>query len=129
MADGLFQHCDKDHGGTISWKEARACGAPKQFKPQFDEAAGKDGEVDRDEFIAECKKHTGLAEVEVTGPPCKRMAHHIWKHCDANGDKTISWKEAKGCGAPAQFKPQFTKAAGKDGELSRNEFMKACRAH
>ena len=127
MADAIYDHCDQNGDHGIDWKEASDCGAPKKWKPAFEHVAGKDGIVDKKEFVAACKAHGGLAEVE--GPPCKRMAHHIWKHCDANGDKTISWKEAKDCGAPAQFKPEFTKAAGKDGELSRKEFMKACRAH
>ena len=129
IAKAVWKHCDADKDGKITWKEASGCGAPDDFKPAFDHVAGKDGAVDHKEFMGACKAHGGKAQVEVEGPPCKRMAHHIWKHCDANGDKTISWKEAKGCGAPDEFHDDFTKAAGKDGELSRKEFMSACRAH
>jgi len=127
----ISKHCDKDGDKSISWKEAAACGAPKSAKGDFDDAAGSDGEVDKDEFMEECHKHMkgGLAEVSIEGGHCKRMAAAIWKHCDANGDKTISWGEAKGCGAPPQWKPQFEAVAGKDGEVDHKEFMAACKAH
>jgi hypothetical protein len=133
MAAAIWKHCDANGDKTISWKEASACGAPPQWKPKFDAVAGKDGEVDHKEFMAACKAHGGLAEeeveAEVEGGHCKRMAAAIWKHCDANGDKTISWKEASGCGAPPQWKPKFDAVAGKDGEVDHKEFMAACKAH
>jgi hypothetical protein len=127
----VTKHCDGDHDGSISWKEARKCGAPKQAKGDFDDAAGSDGEVDKDEFMEECHKHMkgGLAEVSVEGGHCKRMAAAIWKHCDADGDKTISWAEASACGAPPQWKPKFMAVAGKDKEVDHKEFMAACKAH
>jgi hypothetical protein len=35
------------------------------------------------------------------------MAQAIYQHCDKNGDHGISWKEARGCGAPKEAKPFF----------------------
>jgi hypothetical protein len=129
----VTKHCDKDHDESISWKEARGCGAPKEAKDDFEAAAGSDGEVDKDEFMEECHKHMkggkGLAEVSVEGGHCKRMAAAIWKHCDKDGDKHISWGEAKACGAPPAWKPKFLEVAGKDKEVDHKEFMDACKAH
>ena len=49
------------------------------------------------------------------GPSCKDMADGIFSHCDKNKDDELSWKEAKACGAPDDFKPVFHQFAGKDG--------------
>jgi len=55
MVDGLFKQCDANDDKKISWKEATACGAPAAFKPEFEAAAGDDGEVDKAELIAAFK--------------------------------------------------------------------------
>ena len=129
----IRKQCDANDDKTISWDEAKACGAPAEFKPQFDDAAGTDGEVSKGEFMKACKSHGGLAEVEeeeeMGKGGCKQIWRHIRNQCDANDDKTISWTEAKDCGAPEEFKPKFDHAAGTDGEVSRKEFMKACKNH
>ena len=57
IGEQILKHCDRDHSRTISWAEARACGAPKGWKKEFDRVAGKDGEVDGEEFLEECRKH------------------------------------------------------------------------
>ena len=57
VAMQIGEKCDKNGNEKISWKEAKACGAPREMKAEFDRVAGKDGEVDYDEFMAECQKH------------------------------------------------------------------------
>ena len=57
--------CDGDDDGKITWGEAKACGAPKSFKPAFLHVAGKDKAVDHGEFMAACKAHGGEAQEEV----------------------------------------------------------------
>ena len=38
------------------------------------------------------------------GPDCGDIADQVFDHCDKNGDDNLSWKEAKACGAPDDFK-------------------------
>ena len=52
----IGEKCDKNDNEKISWKEAKACGMPREMKPEFDRVAGADGQVDYDEFMAECQK-------------------------------------------------------------------------
>ena len=130
IADKIYEHCDKNGDHGISWKEARGCGAPKKWKPAFLHVAGKDGIVDRKEFVDACEAHGGLAEVEAEEDmDCGDIADKIYEHCDKNGDHGISWKEARGCGAPKKWKPAFLHVAGKDGIVDRKEFVDACEAH
>merc|ERR1712062_223509 len=75
------------------------------------------------------KKLRIMMNMRVRRAGCKNMARAVWKHCDKDGDKRISWKEASGCGAKPQFKPQFDAVAGKDGLVAHKEFMAACKAH
>ena len=56
VAMAIGEKCDANGNEKISWKEAKACGAPREFKPEFDRVAGADGQVDYDEFMAECNK-------------------------------------------------------------------------
>ena len=129
IANAVWHHCDGNGDGQITWAEASHCGAPAQFRPQFDAAAGTDGHLSRGEFLTACRAHGGEAEVEEEGAPCGRIANHIYRACDSNSDGSLTWAEARGCGAPRRFRPQFEAAAGSDHELSRAEFVSACRAH
>merc|ERR1711894_347248 len=124
VAAKVWKHCDKNGDKHISWKEASGCGAPKQWKPKFDAVAGKDGLVAHKEFMEACKAHS-----RVRREGCKKVAAKVWKHCDKDGDKHLSWKEASGCGAPKKVKPAFLHVAGKDGLVAHKEFMAACKAH
>merc|ERR1712167_16371 len=128
MARAIWKHCDKDGDKHISWKEARGCGAPKEWKPKFEAVAGKDGLVSHKEFMGACRKH-GLAEEEVEGGHCAKIWGAITHHCDKDHDDHITWKEARGCGAPKKFKPAFEHVAGKDGKVDEGEFMAACKKH
>ena len=60
------------------------------------------------------------------GPSCHDVAMAIGEKCDANGNEKISWKEAKACGAPREFKPEFDRVAGADGQVDYDEFMAEC---
>ena len=58
IATMIYKKCNQGaDDGAISWKEARDCGAPKEFKDEFHEVAGEDKKVDLDEFLAECEAH------------------------------------------------------------------------
>ena len=57
IAMKIKEKCDTNDNDKISWKEARACGAPKKFKEDFLRVAGKDKQVDFKEFMGECVKH------------------------------------------------------------------------
>ena len=57
IAMQIGEKCDVNNNEKISWKEAKKCGMPREMKPEFDRVAGADGQVDYDEFMAECQKH------------------------------------------------------------------------
>ena len=58
IAGMIYEKCNQgEDDGAISWKEAKACGAPKSFKDEFHEVAGEDKKVDYKEFMAECQAH------------------------------------------------------------------------
>ena len=61
------------------------------------------------------------------GQSCHDVAVMIGEKCDKNGNEKISWKEAKACGIPKEFKKEFMRVAGKDKEVSYDEFMAECR--
>ena len=63
------------------------------------------------------------------GPSCDDVARQIKEHCDKNDNDKISWKEAKACGAPKEFKKEFLRVAGEDKQVDYKEFMKECRKH
>merc|ERR1711894_400811 len=76
------------------------------------------------------KKLRIMMNMRVRREGCKKkIAAAVWKHCDKDGDKHISWKEARGCGAPKKVKPAFLHVAGTDGLVAHKEFMAACKAH
>ena len=58
IAQMIYKACNQgEDDGAISWKEAKACGAPKSIKDEFHEVAGDDKKVDYKEFMAECQAH------------------------------------------------------------------------
>ena len=122
VADMVFEHCDGNSDGELSWAEASKCGAPAEFKPEFTKHAGANGTLDHAEFVDGCNDHTGLAQDQ-----CEDVGEQILKHCDKDGNDQISWKEAKRCGAPKQWKNKFLKIAGADKEIDGKEFLGACR--
>ena len=68
------------------------------------------------------------ASVEAKGEPsCNDIRKMVFEKCDANDDKKITWKEAKKCGAPRKFKPEFMDVAGKDRAVDGKEFMGKCK--
>lgn len=64
------------------------------------------------------------------GPPsCGEIAKMIYEKCNqGEDDRKISWKEAKGCGAPEEAKKDFMNAAGEDRQVDLPEFMAMCEA-
>ena len=88
--------------------------------------AGKDKQIDGDEFLKECRRHHGLAE---EGDKCEDIGEQILHHCDKDHSDTISWAEARACGAPKHWKKEFDRVAGKDGEVDGEEFLEECRKH
>jgi len=123
----IFNKCDGNDDNKITWKEARACGAPKKFKAEFLKAAGTDKAVDRAElkafFRAVMAPPKGDAQ---QGPPSvSAIVNHIFKQCDEDTNGKITWAEASACGAPADFKPDFLKAAGTDKAVNRAELTAA----
>ena len=59
MTEMLYNHCDKNHDGMLSWTEARKCDVPIKFGAQFIEAAGDDGLLSQIEFLLNCKDNGG----------------------------------------------------------------------
>jgi len=58
IGEMIYEKCNKGkNDGKISLKEAQDCGLPKEDEGDFLRVAGKDGNVDEDEFLAECRKH------------------------------------------------------------------------
>ena len=78
--------CDKNGDEGISWKEAKDCGCPEEYKDDFHKAAGSDGIVDEAEFMTECK-----AQYE-GGPSTSGLAQAMRRKRDANSTK----KERRG---------------------------------
>lgn len=128
IAKHVFNTCDGNGNGSITWGEARKCGAPKEWKGEFLRVAGDDKAVDRGEFMTECRRHLGDAQV-TEQPSCQAIAGHIWDLCDHNDDGDITWKEARKCGASPDDKPIFDHIAGDDGRADQSEFISACEAH
>ena len=47
--------------------------------------------------------------------------------CDVDDNESLSWYEMKACGETDDFKPVFDSAAGADGKLSKDEYIRvAC---
>ena len=57
VAMRIREQCDQDHNDQISWREAQDCGAPREWRSEFQRVAGSDGLVNYDEFMAECQAH------------------------------------------------------------------------
>jgi hypothetical protein len=121
----VFEHCDGNGDGEISWAEASKCGAPEEFHAEFTKFAGANGTLDHDEFVTGCEEHMpeGLAQDQ-----CEDVGEQILKQCDKNGDDMISWGEARKCGAPKKYRGEFLKIAGADKKVDGKEFLSACRS-
>merc|ERR1711894_869104 len=73
------------------------------------------------------KKLRIMMNMRVRREGCKKIAAAVWKHCDKDGDNNISWKEARGCGAPKKVKPAFLHVAGGDGLVAHKEFRQLAK--
>jgi len=93
MWDHIVENCDKDESSSISWKEARACGAPKEWKAKFLKVAGTDGLVDEEEFLEAAKDHVLAQKKGGKGPSPKEIV----EECDKDGSDGVSKAEALAC--------------------------------
>ena len=163
MAAGIMKECDADKSGKISWEEAAACyekhqdeieaaaeehgkdlPTPEEAKEEFQEVAGKDGEVDMKELTKAIRKGMKEHKNEKNGSTADKLAQlgrkmpkagQMWELLttlmDQNDDGVIQGQEAE---AALEWLNEHGKAvfehidANNNGEIDKKEFKSAWNA-